>query len=100
MSDNNKYLKEKLAAILPKENQFTIELKLQIILKLQKDENYRMEERDYHDIYQYCYDIINILDNLTAGESFINGILCYEMAKAKIKITEKKIAKMEHVSLK
>lgn len=93
MSDNSKYLKNKVLAILPKNNQFAVELKLQIILKLQKDENYTMTEEDYEDVCEYCYDVLAILESLSAGECFIKGVLCYEIAKAKISIAEKNASK-------
>lgn len=99
MSNNKEYLNNKLATILPKSNQFAVEMKLQIILKLQKDDSYKMVEEDYYDICQYCYDILQILENLVAGECFIKGILCYEIAKAKINLAEIKSSKIDNVRI-
>jgi hypothetical protein len=85
--------------ILPSNNQFTVELKLQIILKLQKQENYEMLEEDYHDIIGYCFEILEILENLTAGECFIKGLLFYEIAKAKINIKKLTSSEIDEVRL-
>lgn len=99
MVNNRKYLKEKLLTILPQPNQFTIELKLQIILKLQKEASYVMLEEDYQDICQYCFDVMEILEKLKAGECFIKGILSYEIAKAKINIGKLNPSKLDKVCI-
>lgn len=43
-----------------------------------------MNENDFEDICQYSYDILDVLEKLSVGECYIKGILCYELAKAKI----------------
>ncbi|CAO1397800.1 unnamed protein product [Diamesa hyperborea] len=90
MSSMNQYLKEKLWKIMPPSNQFTIEVKLQIILKLKQDVDYTMSLEDYQDIEQYCYDVLDIITRLKAGECFVKGLLYYEMVKTKLKILEMK----------
>lgn len=100
MSNNLTYLKEKISTILPKNNQFTIELKLQIILKLQKDETYTMKVEDLNEICRYCCDTLEVLDKLKAGECFIKGLLYYEIAKTKVKIAEVNFLNSESVSIK
>ena len=87
VSDNCIYLKEKIPHILPPSNQFALELKLQVILKLQNDENL-LNETNCMDIKKYCNEILKILEILNAGECFIKGVLCFDIAKADIKISE------------
>lgn len=84
----NKYLKEKLSTFLPDTNQFTIELKLQIILKMKQEADYVMTIEDYQDIEKYCQNILNTIDQLTMGECFVKGILYHELAVTKIKLAE------------
>jgi SET domain len=84
----HQYLKEKLSVILPASNQFTIEVKLQIILKLKRDPNYVMTLEDHEDIEKYCLDILDIIDRLRVGECFVNGLLYYEIAKTKLIMLE------------
>jgi hypothetical protein len=43
MSAINHYLKEKLSTILPASNQFSIEVKLQIILKMKSTDDYGIQ---------------------------------------------------------
>lgn len=84
----NKYLKEKLSNFLPESNQFAIELKLQIILKLKQEPNYTMSIEDHQDIEKYCEDILEIINKLTMGECFVKGILYHEIAVTKLKLAE------------
>ncbi|XP_070500302.1 SET domain-containing protein SmydA-8-like [Chironomus tepperi] len=84
----NQYLKEKLSNFLPDSNQLTIELKLQIILKMKQESDYIMTIEDFQDIENYCQNILNIIDMLTMGECFVKGILCHELAVTKIKLSE------------
>lgn len=88
MSAINHYLKEKLSAILPASNQFTLEVKLQIILKMKKDPNYVMTLEDYEDVEQYCHDVLRVIDRLTVGECFVKGLLYHEILTAKMKLAE------------
>lgn len=88
MSAINQYLKEKLSKILPASNQFTIEVKLQIILRMKQDPNYEMTSEDYEDIEQYCYDVLKIIDRLAVGECFVKGLLYHEILTAKVKLAE------------
>lgn len=88
MSAINQYLKEKLSTILPASNQFTIEVKLQIILKMKQDRNYVMTLEDYEDVEKYCYDVMEIIDRLSVGECFVKGLLYHELLTAKMKIAE------------
>lgn len=88
MSAINHYLKEKLSTILPASNQFTIEVKLQIILKMKQDPNYVMTLEDYEDIERYCCEVLEIIDRLTVGECFVKGLLCHELLTAKMKLAE------------
>lgn len=90
-------MKEKLSAFLPKSNQFAVELRLQIILKLQKDEGHSMTEENYNEIIGYCFEVLEILDKLTVGECYIKGVLLYEIAKAQIKIAEFQNLPIDHV---
>ncbi|KAG5680405.1 hypothetical protein PVAND_009914 [Polypedilum vanderplanki] len=84
----NQYLKEKVSTFLPSTNQFSIELKLQVILKLKQDPNYVMNMEDYKDIEKYCYDVLEIIDRLSLGENFLKGILYHEIVVAKTKLAE------------
>lgn len=86
MSAINCYLKDKLSTILPASNQFTIEVKLQIILKMKQDPNYSMTLGDYEDIERYCLDIFSIIDRLSVGECFVRGLLYHELLTARMKI--------------
>lgn len=88
MSNLNNYLKVKLSKLLPDTNQFTIELKLQIILKMKQEKDYTMTLTDYEDITKYCQDVLDTLDKLTAGECFVRGLLYHEMVTAKLMIYE------------
>lgn len=88
MSAINNYLKDKLSTILPASNQFTIEVKLQIILKMKQDPNYVMTLGDYEDIERYCLDIFSIIDRLSVGECFVRGLLYHELLTAKMKIAD------------
>lgn len=88
MSAINHYLKEKLATILPASNQFTIEVKLQIILKMKQDVNYVMTLEDYEDIERYCCDVLSVIDRLSVGECFVKGLLYHELMTAKMKLAE------------
>lgn len=84
----HQYLKEKLSTFLPASNQFTIELKLQIILKLKQEPNYVMTLEDHLDVERYCYDILEIIDKLAIGECFAKGYLYHKLVNAKIKLAE------------
>jgi SET domain len=88
MSAINRYLKEKLSAILPASNQFTIEVKLQIILKMKQDPNYVMVLEDYEDVERYCLDVLDVIDRLSVGECFVKGLLFHELMTAKMKLAE------------
>jgi hypothetical protein len=99
MSAINQYLKGKLAAILPSSNQFTIEVKLQIILKMKQDPNYEMTLEDYDDVLGYCYDVLEIIDRLSVGECFVKGLLYHEIITAKMKLAELKGQVFDDVSL-
>lgn len=98
MSAINQYLKEKLSKIIPDTNQFTIEVKLQIILKMKQDENHQMSIEDYEDVEKYCYDVLKIINQLRAGDCFVKGLLFYELMKSKLKITDMKNITMRDVS--
>lgn len=88
MSLINQYLKEKLPTFLPDSNQFVIELKLQIMLKMKKEQNYIMSNEDYQDIERYCENVLEIIDKLELGECFIKGILYHELITTKLKLSE------------
>jgi hypothetical protein len=98
MSAINHYLKTKLSTILPASNQFTIEVKLQIILKMKRDQNYVMTLEDYEDIERYCYDVLAIIDRLSCGECFVKGLLYYELLTVKVKLAELKGQVFDDVS--
>jgi SET domain len=98
MSAINHYLRTKLSTILPASNQFTIEVKLQIILKMKQDPNYVMTLEDYEDIEKYCYDVLEIIDRLKCGECFVKGLLYHELLTAKGKIAELKGQVFDDVS--
>lgn len=99
MSAINNYLKEKLSTILPASNQFTIEVKLQIILKMKQDPNYIMTLEDYEDIERYCDDVLGIIDRLSVGECYVKGLLYHELLTAKIKLAELRSQVLDDVSL-
>ncbi|CRL02052.1 CLUMA_CG015278, isoform A [Clunio marinus] len=84
----NHYLKEKLSNILPSSNQFTIEVKLQIILRMKQDPNYVMTLEDYEDVERYCNDVLFIIDRLAVGECYVKGLLYHELLTAKMKLVE------------
>lgn len=98
MSAINHYLKDKLSLILPASNQFTIEVKLQIILKMKQDPKYEMTLEDYEDIEQYCLDVLRIIERLTVGECFVKGLLYHELLTAKMKLAELKSQVFDDVS--
>lgn len=98
MSAINQYLKEKLSTILPASNQFTIEVKLQIILKMKQDPNYVMTLEDYEDIEKYCYDVMTVIDRLAIGECFVKGLLYHEILNTKLKISELRDQILDDVS--
>lgn len=98
MSSINHYLKDKLVLFLPPSNQFTIEVKLQIILKMKKEANYEMTLEDYVDIESYCYDVLETIDRLKVGECFVKGLLYHEILTAKIKIAEMNKQEFDEVS--
>ncbi|XP_058127021.1 SET domain-containing protein SmydA-8 [Anopheles ziemanni] len=69
------YLNDHLVRFLLPTNQFTVELKLQAIKKIQADRpvaELREKER-------YCVEILDILERLQYGECFVKGVLCYEL---------------------
>lgn len=99
MSAINHYLRTKLSTILPASNQFTIEVKLQIILKMKQDPNYVMTLEDYEDIERYCYDVLEIIDRLKCGECFVKGLLYHELLTAKVKLAEVRGQVFDDVSL-
>lgn len=99
MNAINQYLKEKLSTILPASNQFTIEVKLQIILKMKQDPNYAMTLEDYEDIERYCFDVLRVIDRLSVGECFVKGLLYHELLTAKIKLAELREQEFDEVSL-
>lgn len=98
MSAINHYLRTKLSTILPASNQFTIEVKLQIILKMKQDPNYVMTLEDYEDVERYCYDVLDIIDRLRCGECFVKGLLYHELLTAKMKLAELKNQVFDEVS--
>lgn len=84
----NQYLKEKLPTFLPVTNQFCVELKLQIILKMKKELANDLTIEDHLDVERYCYDVLRILETLDCGECFVKGLLYYELITVKLKIAE------------
>lgn len=98
MSSIKQYLKEKLSTILPASNQFTIEVKLQIILKMKQEENYVMNVEDYEDVERYCYDVLDVIEKLTVGECFVKGLLYHEIITAKMKLAELRNQTIDDVS--
>lgn len=88
MREVNQYLKEKLPTFLPTSNQFCVELKLQIILKMKKEIEAELTLVDHQDVERYCYDVLSILETLNAGECFVKGLLYYELMRVKLKIAE------------
>lgn len=99
MTAINHYLKGKLSTILPPTNQFSIEVKLQIILKMKQDANYVMTVEDFEDIERYCYDVLRIIERLTVGECYVKGLLYHELLTAKVKLTELRQQVFDDVSL-
>jgi hypothetical protein len=98
MPSINNYLKTKLLTFVPETNQFVIEVKLQIILKMKQEKDYEMTLEDYQDVEKYCYDVLKIIENLGTGESFVKGLLFYELVTAKIKIFELTGQEIKNVS--
>lgn len=86
MASINHYLKDKLLKIVTATNQFVIEVKLQIILKMKQEENYEMTLEDYGDVEQYCYDVLEIMKHLGTGECFVKGLLFNELINTKLKV--------------
>lgn len=84
----NQYLKNKLLTFLPDSNQFAIELKLQIILKMKQESNYTMTIEDHQDIENYCENVLELINKLGMGECFVKGILYHEIAVTKLKLAE------------
>ncbi|XP_058064048.1 SET domain-containing protein SmydA-8 [Anopheles bellator] len=77
------YLNDHLVKFLLPTNQFTVELKLQAIKKIQPCRplaELREKER-------YCLEILDVLDRLRYGECFVKGILCYELFVTRVAIT-------------
>lgn len=98
MSVINSYLKTKLSAILPDSNQFTIEVKLQIILKMRRDPNYSMTLEDYEDVEKYCTDVLSTIERLKCGECFVKGLLYHSLLATKVKLAELKGQVFDDVS--
>lgn len=71
------YLSDHVSKFLLPCNQFTVELKLQAILKIQDDAALELQvEKD-----KYCREILEILRKLDYGECYVKGVLCYELFK-------------------
>ncbi|XP_065075125.1 SET domain-containing protein SmydA-8 [Ochlerotatus camptorhynchus] len=76
------YLNDHVSKFLLPCNQFTVELKLQAIRKIQDDSSLELlVEKE-----KYCLDILEILAKLSYGECFVKGVLCYELFKARMVI--------------
>ncbi|XP_053681684.1 SET domain-containing protein SmydA-8 [Sabethes cyaneus] len=74
------YLKDHAARFLLPCNQFTVELKLQAIRKIQQDASLELLlEKE-----QFCREILAILAKLDYGECFVKGVLCYELFKVRM----------------
>lgn len=94
----NEYLKSKLVNITQKNNQFMIEVKLQLILKMKSEILSETTEENCNDIISYCRDVLDVLEKLKAGECFIKGMLLYELASAEIKLIMIKKKFLDEVS--
>lgn len=85
------YLNDHVSKFLLPSNQFTVELKLQAIRKIQDESSLELlVEKE-----KYCLDILEILAKLSYGECFVKGVLCYELFKARMVVA----ARQERVSL-
>lgn len=74
------YLDDHVSKFLLPCNQFTVELKLQAIRKIQDDASLELlMEKE-----KYCLDILEILAKLGYGECFVKGVLCYELFKVRM----------------
>lgn len=98
MAAINQYMKNKLLTFLPSSNQFAIELKLQIILKMKQEPNYVMTIEDHQDIETYCHDVLAIIDRLNVGECFVKGYLYYEIVTTRIKLAKLEGHEIDNVS--
>lgn len=80
------YLNDHVAKFLPPCNQFTVELKLQAIRKIQGEAVLeQLLEKE-----KYCDEILEILAKLDYGECFVKGVLCYEMFKVRMAIAQRR----------
>lgn len=80
------YLSDHVSKFLLPCNQFTVELKLQAILKIQDDAALELQvEKD-----KYCREILEILRKLDYGECYVKGVLCYELFKVLMAIARLK----------
>ncbi|XP_055523519.1 SET domain-containing protein SmydA-8 [Wyeomyia smithii] len=74
------YLKEQAVRFLLPCNQFTVELKLQAIRKIQQDVSMELlVEKE-----NFCGEILAILAKLDYGECYVKGVLCYELFKVRM----------------
>lgn len=90
MSDENiqniiNYCRLDLPTFLPPFNQFSVELKLFLIWKI--DGNYNdFKLEDYLDKEQYCLDLLNLIQTLNLGECVKAGVLYFELYKCQQEI--------------
>lgn len=78
------YLNDHIVKFLLPTNQFTVELKLQAIKKIQSDRPLvELREKE-----KYCLEILDILQRLNYGECFVKGVLCYELFVTRVTIAQ------------
>ncbi|XP_058445390.1 SET domain-containing protein SmydA-8 [Malaya genurostris] len=81
-----RYLNEQVPQFLTPCNQFTVELKLQAIRKIQQDASMELLlEKE-----KYCGEIQAILAKLNYGECFVKGLLCYEQFKVRAALASRR----------
>uniref|UniRef100_A0A182MJM8 SET domain-containing protein n=1 Tax=Anopheles culicifacies TaxID=139723 RepID=A0A182MJM8_9DIPT len=78
------YLNDHIVKFLLPTNQFTVELKLQAIKKIQPDRPLsELREKE-----KYCLEILDVLERLNYGECFVKGVLCYELFVTRVTIAK------------
>uniref|UniRef100_A0A182N0U9 SET domain-containing protein n=1 Tax=Anopheles dirus TaxID=7168 RepID=A0A182N0U9_9DIPT len=76
------YLNDHILKFLLPTNQFTVELKLQAIKKIQADRPLaELREKE-----KYCVEILDVLARLDYGECFVKAVLCYELFVTRVTI--------------
>ncbi|XP_053678582.1 uncharacterized protein LOC128728956 [Anopheles nili] len=78
------YLNDHILKFLLPTNQFTVELKLQAIKKIQASQPLaELREKE-----KYCLEILDVLERLNYGECFVKGVLCFELFVTRVTIAK------------